>query len=81
MLALMLAGSSVFRAKLPWVLRVGGFLESPLVMLRTLQSGHPGDNVPRITVGTAALGLLCMELLRYIDVPGRETSREAMRTY
>jgi multicomponent Na+:H+ antiporter subunit D len=64
LLAVLLACTSVFRARLPRQLRIGAFLEGPLLTLRNLQSGHPGDYVLWITVGTATLGLLFTGLLR-----------------
>ncbi|GAC1358345.1 MAG: hypothetical protein NVSMB3_05380 [Acidobacteriaceae bacterium] len=56
LLALALAASSVFRQRLPRALRIGAFLEGPLLPLRELHSGHPGDYVLWLTVGTATLG-------------------------
>jgi multicomponent Na+:H+ antiporter subunit D len=63
-LASLLACTSVFRARLPRPLRIGAFLEGPLLTLRSLQSGHPGDYVLWITVGAAGVGLLFTGLLR-----------------
>ena len=59
-LALLLALSSVFRLRLPRSLRVGAFLEGPLLTLRALQSGHPGDYILWLTVGMATLGAAFM---------------------
>lgn len=63
-LALTFALTSVFRARLPRMLRVGAFLEGPLVVLRSLQSGHVGDYVVWMTIGVATIGGACMVLLR-----------------
>jgi len=60
LLALALAFTSVFRKRLPRPLRLGAFLEGPLTPLRELHSGHPGDYVLWMTVGTASLGLCIM---------------------
>ena len=54
-LALLLACTSVFRARIARSLRLGAFLEGPMKPLRALQSGHPGDYVMWITVGAAAI--------------------------
>lgn len=64
LLGLGLALSSVYRRRLPRPLRLGAYLEGPLTALRELHSGHPGDYVLWMTVGTATLGLLIMILLR-----------------
>jgi multicomponent Na+:H+ antiporter subunit D len=63
-LAAALAYSSVFRRKLPKLLRVGDFLEGPMRLWREMQSGHPGDYVMWITVGLAVFGSAAMFLLR-----------------
>ncbi len=63
-LALALAATSVFRAKLPRLLRLGASLESPITPLREAQSGHPGDYVLWLTVGVAAFGCVAMVFLR-----------------
>jgi hypothetical protein len=62
--AIILACTSVFRAKLTRLLRVGAFLEGPLILLRAIQSGYPGDYVLWLTVGTAILGSAYMIFLR-----------------
>jgi multicomponent Na+:H+ antiporter subunit D len=62
--ASLLAATSIFRLRLPRVLRVGAFLEGPLPALRAIQSGHPGDYVMWLTVGTSSVALLCMLFLR-----------------
>lgn len=64
LLAIILACTSVFRNKFKRYLRVGAFLEGPLVALRTIQSGHPGDYVVFLTVGVSVFGLAAMFLLR-----------------
>ena len=64
LIALMIALSSVFRARLHRTLRVGAFLEGPLVLLRTLQSGHVGDYVLWLTIGASAVGMGFVVLLR-----------------
>ena len=57
LIAIVLACSSVFREKLPRLLRVGAFCEGDaLVFLRELQTGHPGDYVLWLTVGLALFG-------------------------
>jgi multicomponent Na+:H+ antiporter subunit D len=63
-LAALLAATSIFRLRLPRWLRIGAFLEGPLPALRALQSGHPGDYVMWLTVGTSCVALLCMVFLR-----------------
>jgi multicomponent Na+:H+ antiporter subunit D len=63
-LALLLALSSVFRNALPRRLRLGAFLERGFRPLRELQSGHPGDYVLWITLGTALFGSATLLLLR-----------------
>jgi multicomponent Na+:H+ antiporter subunit D len=63
-LALLLAMTSVFRAQLKRYLRIGAFLEGPLVALRTLQSGQVGDYVLWMTVGTVVVGMAYVVLLR-----------------
>ncbi len=64
LLALALAATSVLRKRLPRPLRLGAFLEGPLTAMRELQSGHPGDYVLWMTVGTATLGLAIMIFVR-----------------
>jgi multicomponent Na+:H+ antiporter subunit D len=64
LLALCLACTSVFRGKLARGLRIGAFLEGPLLSLRALQSGHPGDYVLWLTVGLAVFGSATLFLLR-----------------
>ena len=59
---LLLALATVFRRKTP----LGRLLERSergVPMLRAWQSGHPGDYVTWITVGTAAIGCCFMLLL------------------
>lgn len=63
-LALLLALTSVFRSRLTRRLRIGAFLEGGVPLLRTIQSGHPGDYVAWLTVGLAAFGAATMALLR-----------------
>jgi len=63
-LGFLLALSSVFRGRLKRFVRVGAFLESSVPLLRSLQSGHPGDYVTWITVGLAIFGLSVVTLLR-----------------
>jgi multicomponent Na+:H+ antiporter subunit D len=64
LLALALACTSVFRGKLARSLRIGAFLEGPLTILRSVQSGHPGDYVLWLTVGLAIFGSASLVLLR-----------------
>ncbi len=64
LLAIFLAGSSVFRSKLRRPLRVGAALEGGIKPLRAMQSGHPGDYVLWLTVGLAVFGTATMFLLR-----------------
>jgi multicomponent Na+:H+ antiporter subunit D len=64
LLAFALACSSVFRRQLARYLRIGAFLEGPLVLLRSVQSGHSGDYVLWVTVGVAAFGSAVLYLLR-----------------
>ena len=64
LLALALACTSVFRGKLARSLRIGAFLEGPLTILRSVQSGHPGDYVLWLTVGLAIFGSTSLFLLR-----------------
>jgi multicomponent Na+:H+ antiporter subunit D len=63
-LAVLLAGTSVFRTRLPRPLRIGAFVESGIPLLRAMQSGHPGDYVFWITVGLAIFGSAALILLR-----------------
>jgi multicomponent Na+:H+ antiporter subunit D len=63
-LALGLALTSVFRQRLTRTLRLGAFLEGPLLVLRSLQSGHVGDYVLWLTIGSATLGCAYVILLR-----------------
>ena len=63
-LACGLAASSVFRKRLPRLLRPGAFFEGDLTPLRAMQSGHPGDYVMWMTVGVALFGLAAAFLLR-----------------
>ncbi|MGA8530446.1 MAG: complex I subunit 5 family protein, partial [Acidobacteriaceae bacterium] len=55
-LAIGLAFWAVYRKRIPRALRWPSHIEGPLRPLRTLQSGHPGDYVAWLTVGSAALG-------------------------
>jgi multicomponent Na+:H+ antiporter subunit D len=64
MLGILLACTSVFRARLARYLRLGPFLESGFRPLRTMQSGHPGDYVLWLTVGLASFGAVVIGLLR-----------------
>ncbi len=64
LLALCLACTSVFRSRLSRSLRIGAFLEGPLAGLRELQSGHPGDYVLWLTIGTTVLGAAYLVFLR-----------------
>ena len=64
LLAVLLALTSVFRDRLKRMLRVGAYLEGPMVALRTLQSGQVGDYVLWLTIGTAVLGGAYEVLLR-----------------
>jgi multicomponent Na+:H+ antiporter subunit D len=63
-IALLLALSSVFRNRLPRPARVGAFLERGFRPLREMQSGHPGDYVLWITVGTALFSAASVVFLR-----------------
>ncbi len=63
-LAWLLACTSVFRLKLKRWLRLGPRLEGELHLLRTLQSGHPGDYVLYLTAGLALFGSAAMVFLR-----------------
>jgi hypothetical protein len=63
-LAVLLACTSVFRVRLPRLLRIGAFVESGIPPLRAMQSGHPGDYVFWIRVGLASVGLATLILLR-----------------
>ena len=64
LLAAALASTSVFRTNLRRRLRIGGFLESNLSLLRAIQSGHPGDYVLWITIGVASIGSVMLISLR-----------------
>lgn len=64
LIGLVLALSSVFRSRLRRRLRVGAFLEGRLGGLRALQSGHVGDYVLWMTIGTVVLGGAYVVLLR-----------------
>jgi multicomponent Na+:H+ antiporter subunit D len=55
-LALGLALWAVYRKRIPRALRWPSHIEGPLRPLRALQSGHPGDYVAWLTVGSAAAG-------------------------
>ena len=64
LLGLALALTSVFRKRLGRRWRVGAYLEGQLGGLRALQSGHVGDYVLWMTIGTVALGGAYVVLLR-----------------
>lgn len=63
-LGLLLACTSVFRLKLPRMLRLGAQMEGPLQPLRALQSGTFTDYVLWMMVGVCAVGGFCMVVLR-----------------
>ena len=63
-LAWLLASTSVFRLELKSWLRLGPRLEGELHLLRTLQSGHPGDYVLYLTAGLTLFGSAAMLILR-----------------
>ena len=63
-LAAGLACTSVYRRKLPGKLRLGALTESRLAILRTIQSGHPGDYVAWMTFGVATVGIAVQIFLR-----------------
>ncbi|MGC2638986.1 MAG: complex I subunit 5 family protein [Acidobacteriaceae bacterium] len=54
--ALLVALVAVFHRRIPRLLRWPSHLEGPMRPLRELQSGHPGDYVAWLTVGSALLG-------------------------
>jgi multicomponent Na+:H+ antiporter subunit D len=60
----LLACTSVFRLRIKRWLRLGPRLEGELHLLRTLQSGHPGDYVLYITAGLALFGSAALLFLR-----------------
>ncbi len=60
----LLAYSSVFKKRLFKLLRWGEHLESGVPLLRSMQSGHPGDYVLWITVGVSIFGSAAMLFLR-----------------
>lgn len=62
--AFALALSSVFRKRLARALRVGAYLEGPLLWLRGLQSGHVGDYILWMTIGIATVSTLYVAMLR-----------------
>lgn len=64
LLAVLLALTSVFRLRLRRFLRIGAFLEGPLITFRKLQSGHVGDYVAWMTVGTSVIAAAYLFLLR-----------------
>jgi multicomponent Na+:H+ antiporter subunit D len=64
LLAIGLAGTSVFRGKIKRLFAVGNWLEGDLSALRAMQSGHPGDYVLWITIGLAVFGSAAICLLR-----------------
>jgi multicomponent Na+:H+ antiporter subunit D len=51
-----LAFWAAYRQRIPRRLRWPSHMEGPLRPMRALQSGHPGDYVAWLTVGSAALG-------------------------
>ncbi len=55
-IALALALVAVFHLRVPRPLRWPSHLEGPMRLMRGLQSGHPGDYVAWLTVGTALMG-------------------------
>jgi multicomponent Na+:H+ antiporter subunit D len=63
-LAWLLACTSVFRLKIKRWLRLGPRLEGELHLLRTLQSGHPGDYVLYLTAGLALFGSAALIFFR-----------------
>jgi hypothetical protein len=63
-LAWLLACTSVFRLRIKRWLRLGPRIEGEQRLLRTLQSGHPGDYVLYLTAGVAIFGSATMLLLR-----------------
>lgn len=63
-LALLLALTSVFRARLTRWLRIGAFFERGAPLFRAMQRGHAGDYVSWLTVGLAAFGTAAIALLR-----------------
>jgi multicomponent Na+:H+ antiporter subunit D len=63
-LALLLALGSVFRERAGRMLRLARVLETGNKSLRHAHSGHPGDYVAWLTLGTAAMGGLFVWLLR-----------------
>jgi multicomponent Na+:H+ antiporter subunit D len=64
LLAVLLALTSVFRARLPRAFRIGAFLEGPLVALRSVQSGQINDYVLWMVMGVAAVGMSFLIALR-----------------
>ncbi|HEY0795577.1 MAG TPA: complex I subunit 5 family protein [Acidisarcina sp.] len=64
LLAAALALTSVFRSRIPRILRIGAYLEGPLLALRSIQSGHVGDYVLWMTVGIATIGTTFVVMLR-----------------
>lgn len=63
-LAFGLSLTSVFRGGLQRAFRIGAFLEGRLGPLRVIQSGHVGDYVTWMTMGSAVLGAAFVFLLR-----------------
>jgi multicomponent Na+:H+ antiporter subunit D len=63
-LALLLALGSVFRERIGRALQLARVLEHGNQSLRQAHSGHPGDYVAWLTLGTAAMGGLFVWLLR-----------------
>jgi multicomponent Na+:H+ antiporter subunit D len=63
-LAFLLALTSVFRRRIGRTARLGAYLEGPMMLLRPLQSGHVGDYVLWLTIGSATLGAAYVVLLR-----------------
>lgn len=63
-LGFVVALTSVFRLRLKRFMRLGAFMEGPLLRLRILQSGHIGDYVAWMTIGVSVLGAAYVFLLR-----------------
>ncbi len=64
LIAAVLAAGAVFHRRIPRRLRLLSHMEGPMRPMRALQSGHPGDYVAWLTVGTAALGGLLFLVVR-----------------
>lgn len=63
-LAASLAGTSIFRSRIPKPLRVGASLERGIPILRSMQSGHSGDYVFWVTTGLTVFGFVALIFLR-----------------